>query len=186
MNINNNNAERTLLILDYIALGVVGGLCISSNYCTRKDLYALYRKLKANTYARKYRILTSIRNLERSGVILLDKNEYTLSLKGKKIYKQLKTTYATIKKHKWDGVWRMVSYDIPSDQTNTRDQFRRKLKQWGFKIVHKSLWVLPWRCADEVAALSHLLRVEQYVVFMTTKNPPMENQLKKIFGLSNS
>ncbi len=46
--------------------------------------------------------------------------------------------------HQWDGVWRMVLFDIPESERNTRERLRRSLKQLGFGCLQNSTWVTPF------------------------------------------
>ena len=177
--------QRTILLLEEIAVRLVGLAAYFSYPSDRKEWYRIYHKLKANTAAKQYRIRKKIQNLASSNIIKLENNEYQLTQKGKLLLAQLKLDELKIKPKKWDGIWRLVSYDIPSEKKAVRNIFRRKLKLWGFKLVHKSLWVLPWQCENEVAALAHNYNLQENIITMTTKRPPMENRLKKIFGLSD-
>ncbi|MEX0877840.1 MAG: CRISPR-associated endonuclease Cas2 [Candidatus Spechtbacterales bacterium] len=40
-----------------------------------------------------------------------------------------------------DGMWIMVMYDIPDDKKSERESFRYTLKQLGYKMLQKSVWV---------------------------------------------
>lgn len=48
----------------------------------------------------------------------------------------------------WDGKWRIVAFDIPQIHTLTRNVFRRKLKEFGFKQLQKSIWISKINCTD--------------------------------------
>lgn len=41
----------------------------------------------------------------------------------------------------WDGVWRVVIFDIPEEMKKVRDVFRGRLKLWGFIPWQKSVWI---------------------------------------------
>lgn len=58
---------------------------------------------------------------------------------------------------KWDGKWRIVMFDIPNTSTFVRDVFRRKLKEFGFYRLQKSIWVFPFPCREEVVLLRDFL-----------------------------
>lgn len=60
----------------------------------------------------------------------------------------------------WDGLWRMVAYDIEEKRRDTRDLLRWKLEELGFGMLQRSLWVTPH---DVTKALREFLESEQLV-----------------------
>lgn len=70
-----------------------------------------------------------------------------LTEKGKRKAMQLRFDDLTIAKPKnWDGIWRIVIFDIPNKKTNARDALRFKLRDLGFYQLQKSVWVFPYPC----------------------------------------
>lgn len=43
----------------------------------------------------------------------------------------------------WDGLWRMVVFDVPEIERKARDQLRRTLKTGGFGYLQHSVWISP-------------------------------------------
>ncbi|MBU2591948.1 hypothetical protein KKD61_00625 [Patescibacteria group bacterium] len=43
--------------------------------------------------------------------------------------------------HSWDGWWLIVFFDIPEEKRKVRDFFRRTIKDLGFVLWQKSVWV---------------------------------------------
>jgi phenylacetic acid degradation operon negative regulatory protein len=43
----------------------------------------------------------------------------------------------------WDGLWRMVLFDIPNRKVAQREKLRRYLKKQGFGCLQNSVWVSP-------------------------------------------
>ena len=64
---------------------------------------------------------------------------------------------------KWDGKFRVVIFDIPEKNRKVRDVLRRKLKEWGFKYLQKSLWVSKKDIADPMREFIKELGVEKWV-----------------------
>ncbi len=60
----------------------------------------------------------------------------------------------------WDGLWRMVAYDIEEKRRDTRDLLRWKLEELGFGMLQRSLWVTPH---DVTKPLREFLESEQLV-----------------------
>lgn len=44
---------------------------------------------------------------------------------------------------KWDGIWRLVSFDVPEKRARLRKWLRSKLKELGFGMLQESLWIIP-------------------------------------------
>lgn len=77
----------------------------------------------------------------------------------------------------WDGVWRVVIFDIPEDRRRIRDQFRRKLKHWGFKNWQQSVWVTKNDVTDKLRSLIEELGIGQWVAVMESDNIAVGNKL---------
>jgi phenylacetic acid degradation operon negative regulatory protein len=62
-----------------------------------------------------------------------------------------------LRKPKWDGVWRLLSFDIPERRRRDRDLLRRRLSELGYGMLHQSLWISP----HDLALLTRRLVDEQ-------------------------
>lgn len=49
----------------------------------------------------------------------------------------------SLQKRKWDGKWRVVIFDIEEVNRNARDGLRKKLKELGFGMIQKSVFISP-------------------------------------------
>lgn len=77
--------------------------------------------------------------LERKGLVNRSSSNYQLTSKGKKLAEKLKDKIGKI--GKWDGKWRLVTFDIPENQRHYRDWFRQVLYEHDYKPLHKSVFV---------------------------------------------
>lgn len=128
-------------------------------------------------------LLTVLRRLNNKKVVDLGGEEIKLTEKGKKLLKQIHFFDVKIEKpKKWDGLWHMVSYDIPNINTAERNYFRRVLKNWGFYQIQASLWVYPYECKEEVAALAEYLKISEYIAMMNTDLLPNEDEIESHFN----
>lgn len=88
---------------------------------------------------------------------------------------------------KWDGKWRIVIFDIPNSSTFVRNVFRRKLKEFGFYPLQKSVWIYPFDCREEISFLREFLGVDsrRIRIIEATK---VENDefLRKVFSLGGT
>lgn len=76
---------------------------------------------------------------------------------------------------KWDGRWRIVIFDIPADRAAQRNMLRHKLKEIGFIMMQRSVWVFPFDCEELVVLLrtEHQLgRDVQYVIAEKIERDP--------------
>lgn len=80
---------------------------------------------------------------------------------------QLNQTLDAIKKEvraDWDGVWRLIIFDIPESKRKLRDQFRLLLKSEGFGLLKSSVWLSAW---DKWAAIAHYIKRHQLTDHIT-------------------
>lgn len=80
----------------------------------------------------------------------------TLTAKGKKAARRgyFDTTLSAPKiPKKWDGLWRLIIFDVPSDDHVKRNAFRMLIKRLGARFLQQSVWVYPYDCREQVAFL---------------------------------
>lgn len=64
----------------------------------------------------------------------------------------------------WDGVWRLVIFDIPESHKRVRNILRRRLKDWGFSQWQKSVWATKKPLTEALRDLVKELEVEEWVL----------------------
>lgn len=71
-----------------------------------------------------------------------EKSSYQLTDKG---FRELCLHFPFFRflKEKWDGKWRIISYEIPEKKREIRDRFRREMQGWGLGPWHRSFWLTP-------------------------------------------
>lgn len=85
---------------------------------------------------------------------------------------------------RWDGMWRIVLFDIPERNKWARDGMRESLKRMGFYQMQKSVFVFPYPCRNEVNFLRNLYDIGSTVRFAETPLLNPEADLKVFFSLS--
>ncbi len=85
------------------------------------------------------------------------------------------------KPKKWDRLWRVVIFDIPEETRRFRDILRNHLKQIGFRELQHSVFIFPYPCEKELAALVNLYNAERYVQILTVKKFDNEQLVHKLF-----
>lgn len=85
------------------------------------------------------------------------------------------------KPQKWDGIWRIVVFDIPEGKKRARDIFRENLKRLGFYQLQKSVFVCPYPCKNEVDFLKHNFGISSHVTFLKASHIDKQNFLRNHF-----
>lgn len=86
-----------------------------------------------------------------------------------------------VPQEKWDGLWRVVSFDIPERNRWARVGVRESLKRMGFYRLQKSTFVFPYPCRDEVEFLTRLYDVCNAIRFIETSSISTDDDIKTFF-----
>lgn len=84
---------------------------------------------------------------------------------------------------RWDGKWRIVTFDIPEKYRRTRDQVRRELRNAGFVLLHKSVWVTPHPCDEFVTLLKADQHIGKNLLYVVAEHIEYGDRLQKVFNL---
>lgn len=69
-----------------------------------------------------------------------------------------------------DGKWRIVAFDIPESHSLIRNLFRRRLKEFGFKQLQKSIWISKLDCTDLIRLYIKDLGIKNWVHVIEADN----------------
>ncbi|MBI2924280.1 MAG: hypothetical protein HYY24_01095 [Verrucomicrobia bacterium] len=76
-------------------------------------------------------------------------------------------------RRKWDGKWRLLTFDLPASQTELRMRLWRWLRSQRFGYLQQSVWISPDPVDDTLLPLKHLkLSPESYTVIEGQPVPP--------------
>lgn len=86
---------------------------------------------------------------------------------------------------KWDGHWRIISFDIPERFKRGRNALSRKMKELEIYPLQKSLYICPFRCRDEVDFIGEVFGIRNFIhYFLATKlDEKDEEYLKRHYDL---
>jgi len=124
-----------------------------------------------------------IKNLEKRGYVNLGGDFIKLSNVGRNFLEHHDICDICVQPVKWDGVWRIIAYDIPDKMKGQRDYFRKKLKEAGAYQVQKSMWTTPYECKEKIAIFAKRIGINNYVIYLTTDKIPNQKKVMKIFGI---
>ena len=84
---------------------------------------------------------------------------------------------------KWDGLWRVVIFDIPESKKKHRDAFSSRLRVMGMHPLQRSVFIHPTNCKNEIDFVAELYDLKPFVRFAVVKEIDIELHLKEIFKL---
>lgn len=172
-------------VLSWLAIG--GATCIAAT-----SPYFVLNIIKGFGKSRKYqkeKVCDTFYKLKKQGYIDIQQRNHqifiSLTNKGKKKAGRFQIDSLKIKKpKKWDGMWRLVIFDIPHLRSVQRNAFRGKLIELGFVPLQKSIWICPYPCKDEIALLRDFFGLsEKEIRLVTAKNIENDSHLRRIFKL---
>lgn len=125
--------------------------------------------------------------LERKGEVELKETpegmRVIITEKGKRKILEFRLRDLAVKTGKWDGVWRLVFFDVAEVERGKRDSLRKYLKQIGLKQMQESVWVSPWDIRDKVMYLREVLEIPHSVKIGLMSEIENEEDLKGWFEL---
>lgn len=127
-----------------------------------------------------------IKKLKNKNIIYLGGEKIKLTKKGRELLKEIYLSEIKIvKPKKWDGVWRLVSYDIPEIYKKSRDLFRSVLERNNFYQIQESLWINPYECKEQIAILAKDINISPYVIVLITNHLPNQEEMEEHFNLTD-
>lgn len=91
-----------------------------------------------------------------------DKARYRLTPKGLTIL-SLEFPFFRFVNEEWDGLWRIISYEIPESKREIRDRLRREMRGWGLGPWHRSFWITPHPITHNLKELVYGKEEENFI-----------------------
>lgn len=134
-----------------------------------------HQQLSQALYRMKKRKLIRIEHSNNKTVV-------TLTERGKRRKLEYDLEFLTIPKQTpWDGMWRIVMFDIPESKRSARQALKNRLQQLGFTYFQKSVWLFPYPCEKEIDFVAEILGVAKYNSLIKVKienDKPLRNKFK--------
>lgn len=170
-----------ILLLGGITLSLSGSKGHSSRVF--KAIRKEWRRIDHRNFNRSLRSLCQQKLLEETrradGTVI-----FKLTEQGKQYasYTNLFGSKIKIKRpKKWDGLWRLVLFDIPEKKRAFRDILRDHLKKIGFRELQQSVFIFPFPCEKEIACLTELYNAAPFVRVATLQTIDNGEDLKQCF-----
>ena len=184
-----NKNSRAMALLKCLFIGGAVVISLTSPYAGHrmmKELIHLYTRKRKFQRARLLQDLKRLQNREIIDYTELDNGEIKIVLAGKGKKLQIQFNFDTLslsKKEPWDKTWRMVIFDIPEDKRRAREAFRQKLQQLGLYPIQKSVFIVPYRCENEVEFAATVLEVRQHILLFLVASFEGEEKMREYFGV---
>jgi CRISPR-associated endonuclease Cas2 len=127
--------------------------------------------VKADDKRRKKQLNNSFQYLKRQGLVhVTTKTEkqgggilITLTEKGRSIVARTRMRRVLLRPIErpavWDGKWRLVMFDIATEDASKRSAFRRLISRLGALMLQKSVWLYPFDCTEQVDLLKGVFKL---------------------------
>lgn len=111
-------------------------------------------------------------------------NTIVITREGKKIALNFKADRMKINPmEKWDGKWRVVTFDVPEKARYVRDGIRAALRRMEFFEYQKSVFIHPFECQNEIEFITEFYEARPWVRFMVAESLDNEFHLLAHFDL---
>lgn len=94
-----------------------------------------------------------------------NKSYYCLTERGVRRINEAAKRIFKLQPEVWDGNWRMLSYTIPEDKRQIRDELRKEIVWSGFGMLANGFWISPNRLEQQVHDLIDKYDITPYVHF---------------------
>ena len=175
-------------LLKSIVIGGVVLIAVTNPYFGIRAIEALQKDLKRKNWRKLKNSLYYLRSRGAIEAVQMPDGSFTVTATatGKKIAEKYDLeNIKIIKPDQWDGYWRILSFDIPANKKLARQTLLAKLKELGFVMLQKSIWVHPFDCRKELAVITTAFEVEPYVNFIVARELDKSYKVRREFEIRN-
>jgi len=167
-------------------LAIIGTAAIAPNALQIIELFR--RKDECLKTKKPESIRRNLYRLEKKRLVKIFEKEEQIAIQitenGQKRLLKYKIDEIKIKiPKKWDKKWRLVIFDIPNIQNLARRALRDKLRNLGFHLIQRSVWVFPYPCKNEIDFIKETYQIGPYVQIVEADYLEDEARYLKIFNL---
>lgn len=183
----NNDAGKSSKTITKKVLILLGGgmkfpaaLLLANGEKFAKEVPAEWREFSKK---RLRETLIRLKNKDLIDLQVIDgKKIFVLTEKGnKKIQRYIIDEMEVEIPEKWDGMWRIVIFDIPESKRRARQIFAQKLKKLGFYQIQRSVFIHPFECRDEIDFMKETFEIDDYVTYITAVSISGDEKIKEFY-----
>jgi DNA-binding PadR family transcriptional regulator len=139
----------------------------------------------------RQRLYVIASRLKRKGLVVFERassgnTRMQLTEKGRRAAEHATLGDPLPRAKKWDGMWRILMFDIPEKHRRMRDRVRTILSGFGFVLLQDSVWVFPYDCEDTITLLKTELRLGSKLLYVIAHAIENDKRLRKHFDLPPS
>lgn len=159
----------------------VGGLIVAS--FALPNLPQVFSFFGIKNSRDRERVKQSLKNLHEQKLINIYENDDEMIVKitekgNKKVLKYKFDEMKLIRPKKWDGRYRVISFDIPEKHKKARDALTRKLNDMELYPIQKSVFICPFECRDETDFIGELFGIRRFIhYFIANKLDEKDKEL---------
>ena len=136
----------------------------------------------------RWKIKRTLSRLEKNGLVKRKttngEDYYTLTLLGNKRAKKYQLdSMKILAQKKWDGLWRLVMFDVPENKKMSRRGINLVLKKLGCVHYQKSVFITPYPCEKEINFVGECFDARKHIRIITAQHVEGVEQIKKAFKL---
>ena len=136
----------------------------------------------------RWKIKQSFVRLEKNGLVKRrttnGEDYYSLTMLGNKRARKYQLDSMKIEEQKkWDGLWRLVMFDIPEDKKMARRGINLVLKKLGCVQYQKSVFITPYPCTKEINFIGECFDARKYIKVITARDVEGVEQIRKVFKI---
>lgn len=184
------NYERGELAKDILlaSLSVGAAIGLTATLIAFPGLVHIFKLFDAKKDKDRIRIRQAVKRLERRGYLEIYKKEGNEYIKITPLGKQMMRERSIIlarppKPEKWDGLWRLVMFDIPEKNRKARNALRFALQKMGLARVQKSVFAYPYPCKKEIDFVAGYFKIRKGITYATANHIEGNALLKKKFRI---
>lgn len=82
---------------------------------------------------------------------------------------------------RWDGIWRVIAFDIPESNRAARYMVRHLIRQLGCRQLQRSVWVHPLPCLQQFKDIQTAYGVKDHLRLMEVNWMSGQDKLLRVF-----
>ena len=185
-----DTVQKTGASLGFTILGMAAVCGVLAVAAVAPNIFSAFSRFgRHRRYFHKRDFRTQLYEFQRRGYLDIQRSgtdtmEIKLTDLGKEqVIKRALGALRIAPQEQWDGIWRIVLFDIPERNRWARVGMRESLKRIGFYRFQKSAFVFPYPCSEEVEFLTKLYDVQNAVRFIETTSLGEDTDIKASFSV---